>query len=132
MIKVNVDTREVRKMLYELRRFTPDLQAHVNKESAETTQRMAEPRVPKLNNDLRESAKVTAIGKGDYMLIYKKPYAQYQERGKRADGTRIIRKWTTPGTGPNYASGTLERLTKDGTYRRIAERWVKKYFKNKK
>jgi hypothetical protein len=132
MVKVRVDNREARKMLDELRRFTLDFQAHVNKERAEVTHRRAEPRVPKLNNDLRKSAKVTAIGKGDYMLIYKKPYAQYQERGKRADGTRIIRKWTTPGTGTNYASGTLERLTEDGTYRRIAEKHIEKLFKQLK
>lgn len=30
------------------------------------------------------------------------PYAAYQERGMRADGSRRVRKYTTPGTGKEF------------------------------
>ena len=35
-------------------------------------------------------------------IVYESPYARYQYYGIRADGTRIVRNYTTPGTGPYW------------------------------
>jgi len=35
-------------------------------------------------------------------ITYQSPYASYQYFGKRKDGSHVIKKWTTPGTGPKW------------------------------
>lgn len=40
---------------------------------------------------------------------WRKVYASYQERGKRADGSRVVRKYTTPGTGPHFAEKAVQK-----------------------
>ena len=35
-------------------------------------------------------------------IVYEMPYAVYQYRGVRKDGTHVVRKYTTPGTGPYW------------------------------
>ena len=32
-------------------------------------------------------------------ITYESPYAKYQYHGKRADGTHVVKNYTTPGTG---------------------------------
>lgn len=51
------------------------------------------------------------------------PYAAYQERGMRADGTHIIKNYTTPGTGPHFAQITVhEVIPQYGTFwRRVQQ-----------
>lgn len=49
------------------------------------------------------------------------PYAAYQERGMRADGSHVVRNYTTPGTGKHYAKdAVIETLEKIGDYARKA------------
>ena len=36
-------------------------------------------------------------------ITWEMPYASYQERGMRADGSHVIKNYTTPGTGPHFA-----------------------------
>lgn len=45
-------------------------------------------------------------------IKWRKKYATYQERGKRADGTRVVKKYTTPGTGPHFAENAAKELPK--------------------
>lgn len=35
-------------------------------------------------------------------ITYESPYASYQYFGKRKDGSHVIKRWTTPGTGPRW------------------------------
>lgn len=41
-------------------------------------------------------------------IIWEVPYASYQERGMRADGTHVVRNYTTPGTGKDFAKNAVE------------------------
>jgi hypothetical protein len=42
-------------------------------------------------------------------IIWRVPYASYQERGMRADGTHVVRNYTTPGTGKNFAKNAVNK-----------------------
>ena len=35
-------------------------------------------------------------------ITYESPYAQYQYKGMREDGSRPVKNYTTPGTGPYW------------------------------
>ena len=35
-------------------------------------------------------------------IVYEMPYAKYQYKGMREDGTRVVKNYTTPGTGPYW------------------------------
>ena len=41
-------------------------------------------------------------------IIWQVPYASYQERGSRADGTHVVRHYTTPGTGKDFAKNAVK------------------------
>lgn len=42
------------------------------------------------------------------------PYAAYQERGARADGSHVVRHYTTPGTGKDFLKNAGEAIVKKG------------------
>ena len=42
------------------------------------------------------------------------PYAAYQERGMRLDGTHVVKNYTTPGTGSRYLQNAAESVLKEG------------------
>lgn len=35
-------------------------------------------------------------------ITYESPYAKYQYKGMRDDGSRVVKNYTTPGTGPYW------------------------------
>lgn len=41
-------------------------------------------------------------------------YGDYQERGKRRDGTHVVKRYTTPGTGKEYLQDSGKRVTERG------------------
>jgi len=41
-------------------------------------------------------------------------YAQYQHRGMRKDGTRVVRHYTTPGTGKSYLKKAGDKVVEKG------------------
>ena len=43
-------------------------------------------------------------------IIWRQPYASYQERGHRWDGTHWVRNYTTPGTNCHYASFSVNKV----------------------
>lgn len=43
-------------------------------------------------------------------ITWMMPYAAYQERGMRADGTHVIKNYTTPGTGPHFAQQSVSEI----------------------
>jgi len=44
------------------------------------------------------------------IIEWRAPYASYQERGMRADGTRVVRHYTTPGTHAHYAEESVQAV----------------------
>lgn len=44
------------------------------------------------------------------IMTWNVPYAQYQERGMRADGTHIVRNYTTPGTHAHFVEESLDKV----------------------
>ena len=50
--------------------------------------------VPKDEGNLR-----TVVDIQEDSVTYESPYAKYQYYGMRKDGSRVVRKYTTPGTG---------------------------------
>lgn len=71
-------------------------------------EKVAEPKTPKQSGDLREVKKNVVGLKAT--LKWDRPYAQYQERGRRANGTRIVRNYSTPGTGPKFAENAVKEV----------------------
>lgn len=53
--------------------------------------------VPKREGNLRTIVDIDAD-----RITYESPYARYQYRGMREDGSRPVRNYTTPGTGPYW------------------------------
>jgi len=63
-------------------------------------------KVPFLNGDLKNSGEHVRMGRLHRRIRYGEKgaqgYASYQHRGMRADGSRIVRKYTTSGTNKKF------------------------------
>lgn len=72
----------------------------------------ARPNTPKDKGNL--SRDILRIVTGLHGSVdWRKTYASYQERGSRADGSRKVKNYTTPGTGPHYAENAVEKAVKN-------------------
>lgn len=63
----------------------------------DTAYRRMDKYVPMRDGNLRKNTMVTANA-----IYYLSPYAEYQYRGRRKDGSHVVRKYTTPGTGHHW------------------------------
>lgn len=90
------------------------------RQMCDTVVDLSTPKTPKDKGNLRQDIIKRVVGtKGQ--IEWGKNYAQYQERGKRADGTRQIKNYTTPGTGPHFAENAIkEAVKKTGVVARLA------------
>lgn len=72
--------------------------------------------VPRKNHYLAESGRVVGQGLEREVIFGSSsvPYAAYQERGMRADGSHIVRHYTTPGTGKDYLKNAFDSVIKEG------------------
>lgn len=43
-------------------------------------------------------------------VTWQKEYASYQERGRRKDGSRVVKRYTTSGTGAHFAENAAKQL----------------------
>lgn len=64
--------------------------------------------VPKDEGNLRLNVSLTADS-----ITYESPYAKYQYRGMREDGSRAVKNYTTPGTGPYWDKRMVSAEIKD-------------------
>lgn len=48
------------------------------------------------------NVRVQRLGTTAISITWPVPWAQYQNRGRRADGTRVVRRYTTGGTGRGF------------------------------
>lgn len=60
------------------------------------------------DGDLREQVTKRVEG-NDGIITWTVPYASYQERGSRYDGSRVVRRYTTPGTGSKFAENAVKK-----------------------
>lgn len=49
----------------------------------------------------------------DGIIEWRVPYASYQERGMRYDGSHVVRNYTTPGTGKEFAKKSVDKVLKN-------------------
>jgi hypothetical protein len=77
-------------------------------EQADELTRLSSKEVPKKDKALLNSAEKDKIGKDTIMISYNEPYASYQHEGKRKDGSRVVKRYTTPGTKKFYIKDPLE------------------------
>ena len=81
----------------------------VNRDLLTDIRRNANPNTPLKDDFLRRNVLQTVSGKKG-IIVWREPYAQYQERGERADGTRVIKHYTTPGTGKDFAKNAVKKV----------------------
>lgn len=62
----------------------------------------AKARVPVDKGLLQNSGSTRRIRFGRFRVEFDKEYAAYQERGMRRDGSHVVKRYTTPGTGKHY------------------------------
>lgn len=63
---------------------------------------------PRLKNDILKQV----LGP-NLIMKWDKKYAAYQEQGKRRDGSRPVRHYTTAGTGAHFAERSVHEALKD-------------------
>ena len=59
------------------------------------------------------NVEVRRIGRDAIRLTWKPIYSQYQNRGRRANGTHVVRKYTTAGTGKGFVDEGVRSTMKD-------------------
>ena len=78
----------------------------------EDTHTLANPITPYKHNALRTSVSKQMETPLKGVMKWNVPYAQYQERGMRADGTRVVRNYTTPGTHAHFVEESVQKVVK--------------------
>lgn len=75
----------------------------------EDIHRRSNPVTPLRDNGLRTSVLKTMPSLDRGVIEWRVPYASYQERGMRADGTHVVTHYTTPGTGSGFAENSVKQ-----------------------
>lgn len=71
--------------------------------------------VPKLHNNLVKTGQVKKYHNAVVISFGgNEGYGSYQERGMRADGTHVVKKYTTPNTGAHYLENAGKTVVKKG------------------
>lgn len=83
------------------------IEAMVNRLLLEDIHRTANKTTPLKDGDLREQVSKLVDGKRG-VITWKVPYASYQERGMRYDGSHVVKNYTTPGTNKEFAKKAVE------------------------
>lgn len=72
--------------------------------------RYAELRVPLKDGQLWGDIRKLKVHKHKYQVRVDSDYAAYQERGMRADGSHVVRNYTSGGTGKDYLKDGLKKV----------------------
>lgn len=64
--------------------------------------KVAKIRVPFEHGHLMKSIKASRIKPLHHRVVVDSDYAAYQERGMRRNGSHVVRRYSTPGTGAHY------------------------------
>ena len=69
---------------------------------------------PMLSSQLRRNVTKTVVPETyTGTIIWRQPYSSYQERGMRADGTHVVKNYTTHGTGKDFAKNAVKKTLKE-------------------
>lgn len=83
--------------------------AIANRLIIEDVHRTSLSKTPMKNSYLRRDVEKTVVPETyTGTIIWKAPYASYQERGSRADGSHVVKSYTTPGTGKDFAKNAVK------------------------
>lgn len=74
---------------------------------------IAKIRIPFKGGDLQKSEEQIKVSKLHMKVLFNEEYASYQERGERKDGSRKVRKYSTPGTGKDFLKEAGEKVGRD-------------------
>ena len=77
----------------------------------EDMKRISTPITPYLDGPLRADVKIRVQGRKG-TIKWGKKYAAYQERGRRLDGTHVVKRYTTPGTGKHFVKRSAKQMMK--------------------
>lgn len=77
----------------------------VHQMSTPVTPKSAPPNGGSLRASVTKQMQTPLLG----IMRWNVPYAQYQERGMRADGSRPVMKYTTPGTHAHFVEESIEK-----------------------
>lgn len=58
---------------------------------------------------LRTGVRKRLVNNNEGFIEWMAPYAAYQERGKRLDGSHVVKHYTTPGTGKEFANKSVKK-----------------------
>lgn len=84
---------------------------------ADATVKTSKVTAPLLTGALRYSSRIERRAPLHYSAVYgggNVPYAAYQERGMRADGSHKVRHYTTPGTGKHFLRNAGDAISRQG------------------
>lgn len=87
---------------------------------ADAIMKNAKVKAPKLKGPLRNSSHINRLSPTSREIVFNATgkngvsYAMYQERGMRADGTHIVRHYTTAGTQAHYLQESGDQIVKQG------------------
>lgn len=79
----------------------------INRLLLEDIHRAANKTTPLKDGDLREQVSKLVDGQRG-IITWKVPYASYQERGMRYDGSRVVKHYTTAGTDKEFAKKAVK------------------------
>lgn len=88
-----------------------------NRMLIEDIHREANPTTPLRDNFLRRNVSKTVDGLNG-IIEWHEPYASYQERGMRYDGSHVVKHYTTPGTSAGFAKRAVEKVVTPTNIRR--------------
>jgi len=82
---------------------------------AEDVVRVSNPKTPHSGSKgggLRSRRRIEQKNLTSYDIHWSVPYAEYQNRGSRRDGSHRVRNYTTPGTGKGFIDAGLNYVKK--------------------
>lgn len=77
-------------------------------------EQIAKMKVPLKDTNLFKEIKYEKIGTLKHKIIVDSDYAAYQERGRRFDGSHVVKNYTTPGTGKDFLKGAAQQVVDKG------------------
>lgn len=83
--------------------------------AADDVLRVSRPKTPLGDSTfLRNNTVIQVLG-NKATITWNTVYAQYQERGSRRDGSHRVRRYSTGGTGKNFAENAIVQVTKNAS-----------------
>lgn len=75
-------------------------------------ERMAKAQVPFKKGQLKASGLHKKLGKFNYIVLFNKEYAAFQEWGQDKDGKRVVKKYSRPGKGKFFLRDPVNLVQK--------------------